>query len=153
MKDRTVGLLFVAVQALLLTVLVLLPNRGDWQTPEWIRFAGLLFMVIGIALIGLASLRLGASLSPTPVPVLRGQLTTTGLYAFMRHPIYSGVLIAVAGFTVRSGSWVTLAVALVTIVFFNRKASWEEARLGAKYESYSDYADKTPRFIPRLWRT
>jgi protein-S-isoprenylcysteine O-methyltransferase Ste14 len=81
----------------------------------------------------------------------RGELVTTGLYQFARHPIYTGVLAIVVGLTLRSGSWITLVLGIAGVVFFNVKAAWEERQLAEAYPSYVAYADNTPRFIPRPW--
>lgn len=58
------------------------------------------------------------------------------------------MLLIVVGLTLRSGSFVTLAVAVVTVVFFDRKARWEEAQLRERYPDYAEYASRTPRFVP-----
>jgi len=99
--------------------------------------------------VGVAALRLGAALTPTPVPTERGTLITGGLYTFVRHPIYTGVLIIVVGLVIRSGSLLTLLVGVATVWFFNAKAAWEEARLAERYPDYPAYAAVTPRFVPR----
>ncbi len=145
---RTVGWAFVAGQVVVLVALVLLPGRNDWPTPPWVRTAGQVLVIAGFVLMIAASLRLGRGLTATPVPNARGQLITRGLYRYVRHPIYTGVLLIVAGLTLRSGSVVTLAVAVVTVVFFDRKARWEEARLRERYPGYAEYASHTPRFVP-----
>ena len=62
------------------------------------------------------------------------------------------MLLVVVGLTIRSGSYVTLAVAAVTVFFFARKARWEEARLCEQFDGYADYASRTPRFVPALPR-
>lgn len=149
MRRTTVGWLFVAVQALLFLVLVALPRGEAWPTPAWLRALGLLLIVGGIALVAVAGLRLGPALTPTPVPTASGTLATGGLYRFVRHPIYAGVLVAVTGLTLRSGSLLVGAAAGVTVAFFHIKARWEEARLTERYPEYPDYAARTPRFIPR----
>ena len=149
MKDKQVGRLFVVAQAVLLVSLVVLPGRADWPTPPWLKALGLVLSLLGLVVVGLASRGLGAALTPTPVPTQRGQLTTTGLYAFVRHPIYTGVLSVVVGITLRSGSVFTLATALFVVWFFHKKAQWEEARLRAKHSGYVGYAARTPRFLPR----
>ena len=145
---RTVGWAFVAGQVVLLVALVLLPGRDDWPTPPWVRTAGQVLVIAGFVLMIMASLRLGRGLTATPVPNARGRLITGGLYRYVRHPIYTGVLLIVAGLTLRSGSVVTLAVAVVTVVFFDRKARWEEAQLRERYPDYAEYASHTPRFVP-----
>lgn len=149
MSDRVTGWLFVAAQAVLLILLVALPGNDHWPTPGWVQGGGYALIAIGLAIAGLASLGLGSALTPTPVPNEAGELATTGLYRRVRHPIYTGVLTAVIGLTIRSGNWVTIVVAVVAIVFFNVKARWEERRLAARYPGYDAYAQSTPRFLPR----
>jgi protein-S-isoprenylcysteine O-methyltransferase Ste14 len=148
-----VGWSWVALQAILLVLLVLLPRRSDWPTPSWLVTAGFGLIVVGLGVIAAAALGLGRSLTPTPVPVGYGKLTTTGLYRLVRHPIYSGVLAIVVGLGIRSGSVISGAVAVATVIFFNRKAAWEEARLAEHYPEYPAYAAVTPRFIPRPRRS
>lgn len=150
LNDRAVGWAFVGVQIVLLGALIFLPGGDDWPTPVWLHRVGTAVNVAGLVLVVVAALGLGTSLTPTPVPKGRARLTTGGLYRFVRHPIYTGVLMIVIGLVVTSGSWVHLAIGAVTIVFFTAKARWEEARLAIAYPGYADYAATTPRFFPGL---
>ena len=150
MSKRTTGWAFVGAQVALLVALVALPARGDWPTPAWATTIAYLFSLGGLIIVVVAALRLGPALTPTPVPTAHGELTTSGLYRFVRHPIYTGVLAVVVGLVIRSGSWITLAVGLATVAFFHLKARWEETRLRARYPAYEQYAARTPRFVPRL---
>lgn len=149
MSRGLVGWLFVAAQAALLGALIVLPGGTAWPTPAWLRAVGMVMIVAGVGLVIVAGLRLGPALTPTPVPTGAGELVTGGLYRYVRHPIYSGVLMAVAGLTLRSASWPTVVIALVTIAFFHVKAAWEEARLSETYPGYDAYRRRTPRFVPR----
>ncbi len=153
MNRNVVGWIFVAVQAVILGALILLPRRSDWATPSALTGLGFALIAMGLILVGVASLGLGRALTPTPVPTMSGELTTTGLYKSVRHPIYTGVLAIVVGLTLRSGSFISLAVAVAAVFFFDRKARWEEARLTETYSGYSTYAAQTPRFVPRPWKT
>lgn len=135
---------------MLLGALVLAPGRADWPRPTWLETVAAVLFFGGLALAGIAALGLGAGLTPTPVPNDRATLTTTGLYRYVRHPIYTGVLLVVAGMTLRSGSWIHVVVAGVTVVFFDRKAAWEEARLSERFAGYGEYSARTPRFVPGL---
>ncbi len=143
-----IGWTYVAAQAVLLLALIFLPARDDWSTPSWLRTFGYLFVLAGLVIIAIASLRLGRSLTPTPVPTASGKLTTAGLYRFVRHPIYTGVLAVVLGLVVRSGSWIHFVIGVGTALFFNNKAKWEEQQLAERYPDYADYAAATPRFVP-----
>ncbi|MEM8904750.1 MAG: isoprenylcysteine carboxylmethyltransferase family protein [Actinomycetota bacterium] len=152
MSERAVGWAFVAVQAALLVTLVALPGGDDWSTSGATGTVGDVVVVVGFVLMAVGALGLGRSLTPTPVPVDGGELRTSGPYRFVRHPIYTAVLLVVAGLTLRSGSWPTVAVAMATLVFFHVKAAWEERRLAERYPGYDAYARSTPRFVPRPGR-
>lgn len=151
MNPRSIGWASVGAQIALLLLLVALPSGDDWATPGWVKGLGVVISVAGVVIGVVASLRLGTALTPTPVPSDRGQLTTTGLYRFVRHPIYTGVLTIVAGVVVRSGSVAKAVVALLLLVFFTVKARWEEQQLAERYPGYAEYAESTPRFIPRFF--
>lgn len=151
-RNAIIGWSWVAAQGVLLAALILVPGRTDWPTPDWLRVIGSALLAIGLASVILAALRLGDALTPTPVPTDNSTLTTNGFYRYVRHPIYTGVFAIVAGVTIQSGSWVHLAIAGITIAFFDRKAAWEEQQLCNRYSDYLAYAQSTPKFIPQPWR-
>lgn len=152
MRRATIGWIWVAGQVVVLGAVILTPGGDDWATPGWLEVvAGVVFFA-GLALVAVAALGLGKALTPTPVPTAAGALRTDGLYRWVRHPIYTGVLAVVAGITLRSGSIVHLALAVVAVVFFDRKAAWEERALTETYPGYPAYAAVTPKFVPRPTR-
>lgn len=148
MSERTIGWAFVAVQALLLAALILLPGRNDFETPGWVRATADVVFWLGITLIVLAAAFLGRSLTATPVPLDRSELRTNGPYRWARHPIYSGVILVVIALSVRSGSVFAVAIGVATLAFFVVKSTWEERRLAERFPEYSDYAARTGRFFP-----
>ncbi len=149
-RRAAIGWAFVALQAVLLTALVVLPGGGAWSAPGWLRSVGFACILAGLGLIAISSLRLGSALTPTPVPTAAGSLQTGGLYRFVRHPIYTGVLLVIGALVVPSGNWATLAVSVLTVAFFYAKSTWEEQRLAERYPGYAEYRMRTPRFFPRL---
>jgi protein-S-isoprenylcysteine O-methyltransferase Ste14 len=150
MSERATGWTFVGAQAVLIATLILLPGRRDFSLPDGVRTAADVLFWLGIALAVGAGLSLGRALTATPVPTAAGALRTDGLYRLVRHPIYSGVILIVIAMAVRSQSFVSLAVAAVTLVFFTVKARWEEGRLIDRYPEYPEYAARTPRFVPSV---
>ena len=147
--SRALAVGVVAVQAVLLVAFFLAPRRHDWPVPAWLAAAGSTAVVAGGAILLLAALNLGRSLTPLPTPAPRGALRTGGLYRFVRHPIYSGLLLLLFGSAAGSGSAVRLAVAGALLGLLTRKARWEEDMLRRRYPGYDDYARRTPRFVPR----
>ena len=152
-RNRRIGWALVGAQAVLLILFVLLPKRRSLLAPpDFLDVLGIILMIAGLAVFFIALLNLGAALTPTPVPQDSAALRTGGIYALVRHPIYSGILVAALGFTLAVGSiWqVLLWVALV--IFFYAKAFWEDRLLAEKHGvAWFDYADHVSSFIPRFW--
>lgn len=84
----------------------------------------------------------------TPLPNAHARLRTTGLYRFVRHPIYSGLLLAATAFTVGTGSVTRVVVLVLLVLLLTVKARWEEPRLSRRFEGHAAYASRTPRFVP-----
>lgn len=150
MSERATGWAFVAVQAVLLAALIFTPSADHFPTPDWLLLAMNVLFWLGVALAVAAGLHLGRSLTATPVPSDHATLRTTGPYRYVRHPIYTGVVLIVVALAVRSGNIVGALLGVVTIAFFHVKASWEEQRLAERFTDYPAYASRTPRFFPRL---
>ncbi|MFW2382237.1 MAG: methyltransferase family protein [Acidimicrobiales bacterium] len=152
MSDSQIGWLFVAAQIALLAGVVLLPTGDDWDRTGGVRLIALTINLIGLMILIVGVLGLGRSLTPSPMPMPESQLQTGGLYALVRHPIYTGVMALVVGVALGSGSIVRAGIAAATLLFFNIKARWEESRLVEKFPEYPAYATTVPRFIPRTLR-
>jgi protein-S-isoprenylcysteine O-methyltransferase Ste14 len=142
----------VAVQVVLLVAVVVVPNADHWPTPAWVLAASSVLTVGGMIVVVVSVLWLGRSITPNPEPRASATLQTGGPFRWVRHPVYSGVLLLVTGVALRTGNVVAFVVAVVTVVFFHAKARWEEGRLAATYPEYAAYAARTPRFVPRLRR-
>jgi protein-S-isoprenylcysteine O-methyltransferase Ste14 len=149
MRQRGAAVAVVAVQAVLLLAFFLSPRREDWPLPAWLRLAGSTLVIAGGLVLVAAALNLGRSLTPLPTPAGRGTLRTGGLYRFVRHPIYTGLLALVFGGALTARSAVRLALALALLALLLWKARWEETMLRSRYPAYDDYARRTPRFLPR----
>ncbi len=152
MSERTIGWAFVAAQAALIVALVLVPSANHYPTPAWLRTLCAVAFGLGVAIAVAAGVVLGRALTATPVPTAGATLRTTGPYRFVRHPIYTGVVLIVVAIAVRSGNVVGLALGAATIGFFHVKASWEERRLSERFAGYAEYASTTPRFLPSVRR-
>ena len=150
MTRRTLGWTLVCIQFALLLVLVLLP----WRTPSLLSLAIGIPIAAAGAVLGLtAGRRLGRALTPTPVPISGAGLRTDGAYGYVRHPIYSAVLLMVFGYVIAIGSIWSLACAMVMVVFFILKSRWEDGLLRAEYgDEWTAWATRTGALIPRLTR-
>jgi protein-S-isoprenylcysteine O-methyltransferase Ste14 len=106
MTDQQKAYAFVGVQAVLLLVIVLAPAGTAWTVTSSMRTVAAALVAIGVVIGVLAALQLRRGLTAMPLPSPRGQLVTNGLFAYIRHPIYVGVIVLCAGMALRSGSLV-----------------------------------------------
>lgn len=141
--------MYVIVQMVLIAGVFLAPTSPGWDVPAgmWI---GRSLQVAGVVVMGLAALRLGGGLSALPVPNAAAKLRNDGVYAFVRHPMYTGLLALCAGEVVLSGSLLSLFVWLGLCWWLTQKTRWEELQLAARFPDYPDYVAAHGRFLPRL---
>lgn len=77
-------------------------------------------------------------------------LATTGAYAHMRHPQYSGFMLIMAGFLLQWPTVLTLLMFPILIWMYVQLARREELDVRAVFgEEYERYAAETPAFLPR----
>jgi protein-S-isoprenylcysteine O-methyltransferase Ste14 len=112
-------------------------NRVD---PSWIRWVGAGISIVGALLMAWGARSLGSALTPGTEPVTGAHLVTTGAFAHFRHPIYSGLVILVAGYTLVWSNWtLALVLSLLTRGYLQAKSRVEERRLLQKFPDYHAY--------------
>ncbi|HET6529114.1 MAG TPA: isoprenylcysteine carboxylmethyltransferase family protein, partial [Actinoplanes sp.] len=92
----------------------------------------------------------GRHLTAMPLPPAGGRLRTGGAYAVVRHPMYSGVMLASVARGLLAGGRAGPAAAVGLCAVLTAKARWEERQLRELYPGYDEYARRTPRFVPRI---
>ena len=79
------------------------------------------------------------------------KLILAGPYRYLRHPMYSTVLLGSAGLVLfHPAAWLYLALAALFAVLF-AKTMLEERSLRARFPEYADYAKSVRRFVPYLF--
>ncbi len=115
---------------------------------RWLRVAGGLLAAVGVGLALWGMKSLGPSLTPGTEPLPGAPLVTTGAYAHVRHPIYSGVVLSLAGYTLAWSNWMlALIVGVVARQFFEAKARAEERWLVERYPQYARYCLRVGRRV------
>lgn len=116
-----------------------------------LQIAGAILLFGGIALLAAAQLNLGASWR---MGIKEGEapgLVTSGLYRFCRHPIYLGLLTAIAGYAALLPTALSLALLAAVYVGVRAQAAAEEAYLERAYgEAFRAYARRVGRFLPGI---
>jgi protein-S-isoprenylcysteine O-methyltransferase Ste14 len=111
---------------------------------------GTLLFACGIALAVWARLHLGRNWGMPTSQRVEPELVTSGPYRFVRHPIYSGLLIAVLG-TALVDNLLGLIVVAVLIAYFYYCGIVEERNLAATFpQAYPEYKSRTKMLIPFL---
>lgn len=141
----------MVAQSILLTLLVISGPVFGQKTSTLNFIAGLLLFAIG-AFTGILGVKtLGVNRTAFPRPKAEAHLVSTGIYALIRHPLYSSLILAGFGWALIWGSWVSLAIALCDLVFFDQKARQEEKWLHDHYTAYHAYSRRTRRLFPGIY--
>jgi protein-S-isoprenylcysteine O-methyltransferase Ste14 len=87
------------------------------------------------------------------VEVVEGQtVVSTGPYAIVRHPMYSGALLIIAGAPLALGSWVALLFVVPLVALIVSRLLDEERFLSEHLGGYREYLARTPyRLVPHVW--
>jgi protein-S-isoprenylcysteine O-methyltransferase Ste14 len=145
-----VSLLIPGVIAL--PVIAALDHRFGWSSvPIWLALLGDALVLVGLAatFMVLRENRFGAS----TIRTFEGQsVVSTGPYALVRHPMYTGALIMIAGVPLALGSWWGLVlVALLTPLLMWRAVD-EERLLKRELPGYAEYTQRVShRLVPGVW--
>jgi protein-S-isoprenylcysteine O-methyltransferase Ste14 len=148
------GGLWVLAQLPLMLLALLVPlqfGSGHFVPVEPFQFFGVLVTGLGAMLIVWGFISLGDALTPFPRPLDGAVLHRQGAFRLMRHPIYTGVILASLGWTLWWLCWIGVLPVLALAIFFDRKAVHEEAWLREKYRDYDNYARRVKKFIPGVY--
>jgi protein-S-isoprenylcysteine O-methyltransferase Ste14 len=70
------------------------------------------------------------------------------MYRWVRHPIYSGLLLASTGWSIKTGDRRQLLLSATLFALLRNKSGFEENALRNRFPGYDDYPRSTPRFAP-----
>jgi protein-S-isoprenylcysteine O-methyltransferase Ste14 len=146
-KVKGKDILLVTIQFILLTIFYIPIFPGVFPVPLIIKYAGVIVSILGFLVIVIAILQLNKNLTPFPTPKDNGVLINTGLYKYVRHPIYSGIFLAAIGIAFYTGSYWQLAISFFLLILFYYKSKYEESLLIHKYKDYENYRKVTRRFF------
>ncbi len=141
-------IIFVTIQFLLFLLYLPSPLKITLQLNVTFRYVTLSFAFLGLLLIIIAIYQMNKSLSPFPTPLKTATLIQSGVYKMMRHPIYSGIILAATGFGLYDNSIWKTGIGILLWLLFYFKSNYEETLLCKRFPDYKEYRLRTNRFFP-----
>ncbi len=122
--------------------------------PRAVQVLGWALLLLGGLLATVAVLRFGGAGFVGLVPERSTGLVRSCLHGRMRHPIYSGIILAAFGWLLLSFSLSTMLVVGITLLYLPVGIHLEERKLIAVFgEEYRRYRKEVPALIPKLGRS
>jgi protein-S-isoprenylcysteine O-methyltransferase Ste14 len=145
-----------AMVAVLVLQPVLLPMISFRTTAIWglfIQIGGALIILLALLLHVWSRVHLRQFYAERVEVQPEHKVIDTGPYHFMRHPVITSFFGIATGLFLINPALTTFAALLYTIWDFTRAAKQEEDLLTQTLHGYAEYAHRTPRFLPRVWRS
>ena len=143
------------IRAVIVIVVILLVRLGAFRghgtsADPWRSGIGLVLFALGLAFAVWARIHIGRNWGTPMTEKDDPELVTSGPYHLVRHPIYSGILLAGIG-TAVALSWLWLTAVFLAGVYFLYSATVEERYMAEKFpDTYPVYKRSTKMLVPFL---
>jgi len=114
----------------------------------YLLFLGIFGGLIGILAIFTMKLN---NLRVQPIPKSDAELISSGIYQYIRHPMYTSVLVMMLSFVLNTIEIISVSLFCILIITLIVKLRYEEQLLEQKFTDYSDYMKQTYRLIPFIF--
>jgi protein-S-isoprenylcysteine O-methyltransferase Ste14 len=141
---------FVSVAAMI--VISVLDHRFGWTAvPAAVSVIGAVLVAVGLTIAMLVTIQNGYAAANVKVESGQ-QLSSTGWYGFVRHPMYFGNVILMIGTPLALGSYWGLLIVVVGLAVLALRINDEEALLTQQLAGYREYMHKVHyRLVPYVW--
>jgi protein-S-isoprenylcysteine O-methyltransferase Ste14 len=146
---------FALTRVAIVVVVILLAHSRAFKghsvvTSPLLEGIGLAVFCLGLAIAVWARLNIGRNWGMPMSQKVDPDLVTTGPYRYVRHPIYSGILLAAIGTAIGVSIYWLVAVALLG-AYFIYSATQEEQYMTSRFpDTYPEYKQSTKMLIPFL---
>ena len=144
------------IRVVIVVVTIFLVRLGAFRgrgidTDPWRAGVGLVLFALGLAFAIWARVSLGRNWGTPMTQKDEPELVSSGAYRLVRHPIYSGILVAGLG-TALALSWLWLTAVGLAAVYFLYSATVEERYLTERFpEDYPAYKRSTKMLVPYIF--
>ncbi|HTC44252.1 MAG TPA: isoprenylcysteine carboxylmethyltransferase family protein [Steroidobacteraceae bacterium] len=127
--------------------------QARWEFQPWINVIGIAIVILGLVIRWYSIIYLGRFFTVNVAIAADHQLIDSGPYRRVRHPSYTGALMAFWGLALCTQNWVSLILIGVgpTVAFLYRMHVEEIALSDAFGERYRQYVQRTARLIPGVY--
>jgi protein-S-isoprenylcysteine O-methyltransferase Ste14 len=143
----------LGIRALIVVVVVILVRSGAFRhrglnNDPWLAGLGLVLFALGLGFAIWARIHLGRNWGTPMTQKDEPELVTSGPYRLVRHPIYSGILIAGIG-TAVALNWTWLTAVILAGIYFGYSATVEERYMTEQFpDTYPTYKRSTKMLVP-----
>ena len=130
-----------------------LPALGDRMLPlaAWPFWVGAALTAGGLLFTVWARVHIGTNWSGIVTVKENHELIQSGPYGIVRHPIYTGLLVAFVGSAIARGEWRGVIAVLIVLWAFSSKLQTEERYMREQFgDAYRTYSERVPALIPGL---
>jgi protein-S-isoprenylcysteine O-methyltransferase Ste14 len=152
--DRMLRKMYGISLVALLATAALDAGRFRWsQMPISAQFAGAVGLLASLAVIWWCTASNHYLSSESRIQADRGhRVVRNGPYRFVRHPMYTSLIVLMSSMALLLGSWLTLAPAMLIAALLVVRTSFEDRMLNDQLPGYREYAlDVTRRLVPGIW--
>lgn len=150
LQKAVIAVAFLAMGAMI--VISALDWRFGWSNvPAAISVVGVVLVGVGLLIAMLVTIQNGYAAANVKVEPDH-QLSSTGWYGFVRHPMYFGNVILMVGIPLALGSYWALLLVIAGLSVLALRINDEEAMLTTELAGYRDYKDRVRyRLVPYVW--
>ncbi len=136
-------MIYVVIQFSAILLLIINTNINNISTYSLILF-------IASAIIGVTAIINMKISNLNIMPELKDnhKLATNGIYKYIRHPMYTSVILLCLGFLLTEITTVNIIAMLILTINLFLKSRLEEKLLEQRFNNYKDYKNNTYRFLP-----
>ena len=123
----------------------------SFTLPAWLRWAGFALGLISVVFWTWTQIHLDTQWSAQLQLKKNHKLVTTGPYAYVRHPLYMGMIGWAVSLSLLTANWIFVAVCALSIAgVVGRVPKEEQMMIEAFGDDYKAYMQRTGRFFPKL---
>jgi protein-S-isoprenylcysteine O-methyltransferase Ste14 len=149
--SRDVGFRLVIIVLVILFARIGVFRHHGLNTDPWRAALGLVLFALGLGFAIWARLHIGRNWGTPMTQKVNPELVTSGPYHLVRHPIYSGILVAGVG-TAVALSWLWLIAVGLVGAYFIYSATVEERFMGEQFpDAYPAYKGSTRMLVPFIF--